>query len=82
MPIHKIRHKLVHVVKRTFFFIQATFSGDVAAFCVRSTADTFFVDVATFSLGSVSATLSGTATLLGMRFPKNVATYKSGYIYW
>ena len=38
-------------------FIPATFSGDVA----------------TFPVGSVSATFSGAATFLGMRFHKNVA---------
>ena len=49
-------------------FILATFSGDVA----------------TFPVGSVSATFSGAATFLGMKFPIfiNVATYKIGYIFW
>ena len=32
--------------------------------------------MATFPVGSVSATFSGAATFLGMRFPKNVAPSK------
>ena len=43
---------------------------------------TFSGDVATFPVGSVSATFSGAATFLGMRFPENVATYTIGYIFW
>ena len=84
---------LIHVVKRTFphwvdrgyifwrcgyisrWVNGGYFSGDVATFLVGSTA-------ATFSVGSVSATFSGAATFLGMRFPKNVANYKIGYIFW
>ena len=53
----------------------------VATCCVRSIAATFSGDVATFSVASESATLSGTAKFLGVRFPKHVATYKSGYIF-
>ncbi len=63
-------------------FRPATFSGDVATFPVGSTAATFSGDVATFLVGSVSATFSGAATFSGMRFPKNVATYSIGYIFW
>ena len=43
---------------------------------------TFSGDVAKFPVGSVSATFSGAATFLGMRFPENVATHKIGYIFW
>ena len=53
----------------------------MATFPVGLTAATFSGDVATFPVGSVSATFSGAATFLGMMFPKNVATYKIGYIF-
>ena len=62
------------LVQKTDIFLPATFSGDVATFPVGSTA-------ASFS-GSVSATFSGASIFLGMRFPKNVAIYKLGYIFW
>ena len=45
----------------------------MAIFPVGSTAATFSGDVATLPVGSVSA------TFLGMRFPKNVPTYRIGY---
>ena len=54
----------------------------MAIFPVGLTAATFSGDVATFPVGSVSATFSGAATFLGMMFPRNVATYKIGYIFW
>ena len=35
-----------------------------------------------FCVGLVLVTFSGTATFFGVRFPKNVATYKSGNTFW
>ena len=57
--------------------MMMTCSGDVATFPVGSTAATFSGDVATLPVGSVSAKFSGAALI-----PKNVATYKIGYIFW
>ena len=54
----------------------------MATFPVGSTAATFSGDVTTFPVGLVPATFSGAVTFLGVRFPKNVATYKIGYIFW
>ena len=42
----------------------------------RVYATKFSADEVLFSVGSVSATCWGNATFFGMRFPKNVATYK------